>query len=148
MLTETLTDTTDAIRHTLRDIASEGLDRAPEIVTTNASEAVELARTWAEGVTDHSAEWLADDDHRRAARDWIAFTITGIATFLAAIWLVRWISARRRKRIEQRAMDEVRNLIESNSPKELKKALKKASTKAKKQSESSDRDAEGSRAAS
>jgi hypothetical protein len=137
MLTETLTDTTDAIRHTLREVASEGLDRTPEFVTTNASEAVELARTWAEGVADHSAEWLADDNHRRATRNWIAITIAGTAVVLGTIWLVRSIRARRRRRRDRRTLTEVRNLIESNSP--------EASTK---RSERSDRRGTGSRAAS
>lgn len=125
MLTETLTDTTDAIRHTLREIASDGLDRTPEFVTTNASEAVDLARTWAEGVTDHSAEWLADDDHRRAARNWIAITIAGTAAFLGTIWAVRWIQARRRRRLDQRAAEDVKNLIERKSSKGSKKDSKK-----------------------
>lgn len=121
MLTETLNEATDAIRHTLRDIASEGLDRTSEFVTTNASEAVESARTRVEGIADQSAEWLADDDHRRDARNWIAIAMAGTVAFLATIWLVRWIRARRRLRRDQRAKAEVRKLVESQSKKAAKK---------------------------
>lgn len=115
MLTETLTDATDAMRDRLRDLASEGLDRSPDI-TESAKGAIDTARTWADDITDDTVAWLSEEDHRRDAGTWLATAAAVAVGAIAAIWFVRWLRDRRRRRRRRALADEVRTTLEENAP--------------------------------